>query len=219
MTCVYWLILLLFCACAKAPAPSPPPLPVTVVSVEPQTVPAIFEFVGVGESSHVVDIRARVEGYLESFNYVEGGLVEEGQLMFVLDQRPFLAQVEHAQGELARQKAVLWNAEQTKNRMVPLYLQNAVSQRDLDNAIAELLTAEADVEKAQADLYQADLNLGFASIEAPVNGLASQSKYRPGALILPGASDESLLTTVYVVDPIWVNFNVSDNDLLKLKKW
>ncbi|MBI3901048.1 MAG: efflux RND transporter periplasmic adaptor subunit, partial [Chlamydiia bacterium] len=144
--------------------------------------------------------------------------VEEGQLMFVLDQRPFLAEVESAQGEVARQKALLWNAEQTKNRMVPLYLQNAVSQKDLDNAIAELLASEANVEKAQADLYRKELDLGFASIVAPVKGLASQSNYRPGALILPGASEESLLTTLYVVDPIWVNFNISDNDLLQLRK-
>jgi len=214
----YLYFLLVLAACSKAPAPKATPIPVTAVRVDPQTVPANFEFVGVGESSHIVQLRARVEGYLESIDYVEGGLVQDGQLMFVLDQRPFIAQVDHAQGELAHQKAVLWNAQQSLNRMLPLYQQNAVSQKDLDNAVAEELGAKADVEKAEASLYEAELNLSFASVTAPVKGLASQAKYREGALIAPGPGDQNLLTTIYVVDPIWVNFNVSDNDLLKLRK-
>jgi membrane fusion protein (multidrug efflux system) len=184
--------------------------------VEAQTIPAEFEFVGVAESSHIVELRARVEGYLEQITYKEGSLVHAGDLMFVLDQRPFIAQVESAQGMLDKQNAVLWNAEQTKARMVPLYQQNAVSQRDLDNAIAEELAAKASVETASADLYKADLNLGFASITAPVTAMSNQAKFREGALISPGP--DSLLTTLYVIDPIWVNFSVSDNDLIKLNK-
>ncbi|MDE3055442.1 MAG: efflux RND transporter periplasmic adaptor subunit [Verrucomicrobiota bacterium] len=214
-----FILILLLVSCSHAP---PPPakeaIPVSVIRVNPQPIPADFSFVGVGESSHIVQIRARVEGYLESINYVEGSMVEQGQLLFTLDQRPFLADLEKAQGELSHQKAVLWNAEQTKNRMVPLYAQSAVSQRDLDNSIADLLVAQADVEKAQAALYQSELNLGYSSLVSPVRGLSSQAKYRPGALITPGVGEESLLTTLYVVDPIWVNFNVSDNDLLHLRK-
>jgi membrane fusion protein (multidrug efflux system) len=214
---------LLFCflllsGCHEKPKPAAPPVSITAIRVEPQTVPADFEYVGVGESSHIVQLRARVEGYLQSINYKEGGMVHTGELMFVLDERPFIAVVESAQGQLDRAKAILWNAQQTKARMVPLYAQNAVSQRDLDNAIAEELAASANVETTKADLYKAELNLGFASISSPVNGLASQAKYREGALITPGGVDENLLTTIYVVDPIWVNFSVSDNDLLKLKQ-
>ncbi len=213
------LFLFFFVSCEKQERPTaPPPVPVTAIRVEPQTIPADFEFVGVGESSHIVQIRARVEGYLESINYKEGGMVQAGDLMFVLDQRPFIAAVDSAQGMLDRQKAVLWNAEQTKARMVPLYEKNAVSQRDLDRALADELAAKAEVETASADLYKAEINLGFASISAPVAGLTGQAKYREGALISPGAGDENLLTTLYVVDPIWVNFNVSDNDILHLKK-
>ena len=212
------LLIAALCGCAKAPAPVSTPIPVTAIRVEPQTIPANFEYVGVGESSHIVELRARVEGYLESINYKEGGMVKTGQLMFVLDQRPFIASVESTQGDLDRQKAVLWNAQQTKGRMVPLYKQNAISQRDLDNAIAEELEAEAAVETASANLYKAKLNLGFASLSSPVDGLASQAKYREGALIAPGVGDQNLLTTIYVVNPIWVNFNVSDNDLLKLRR-
>lgn len=210
---------LLLTSCHKEAKPAAPlPVNVTAVRVEPQTLPANFEFIGVGESSHIVQIRARVEGYLQSINYKEGGMVKTGDLMFVIDQRPFIASLESAQGSLDRQKAILWNAQQTKGRMVPLYEKNAVSQRDLDQAIASELAATAEVETAQADLYKAQINLGFTSITAPVSGLTSQAKYREGALIAPGAGDDNLLTTLYVVDPIWVNFNISDNDLLQLRK-
>ena len=201
--------------CHRQSTPSAPPVPVTAMRIEPQTIPANFEYVGVGESSHIVQLRARVEGYLEAITYKEGGMVKAGDLMFILDQRPFQAVVESNQGMLDRQKAVLWDAQQSKARMVPLYQQNAVSQRDLDNALSRELAAEADVATAQADLYKAELNLGFASISSPVTGMASQAKYREGALIDPA---ENLLTTIYVVDPIWVNFSVSDNDLLKMRQ-
>ena len=213
-----FLFALLLFGCHKAAAPAPAPVPVTAVRIQPQTIPCNFEYIGVGESSHIVQIRARVEGYLESIDYTEGGMVHQGDLMFVLDQRPFIAVVESMKGALDRQKAVLWNAQQTKGRMVPLYAKNAVSLRDLDNAIAEELSAEANVQSATADLYKSELNLGFASISAPVTGLASQAKYREGALISPGPGDENLLTTLYVVDPIWVNFSVSDEDLLKARR-
>lgn len=206
-------LLILTCAgCQKPVKPPKPPVPVSAIRVAAKTIPADFEYVGVGESSHIVQIRARVEGYLQSINYKEGALVKKGDLMFVIDQRPFIAEVEKAKGTVERMKALLWNAEQTKARMAPLYLQNAVSQRDLDNAIADEWAAKGNLDSAEADLYHAELNLGFASISAPVTGLASQAKFREGALIAPG--QENLLTTMYVVDPIWVNFSISDQDLL-----
>ncbi len=212
---IFLVILFLFSGCKKAVKPSAmPPVPVTAVRIEPETIPADFEFIGVAESSHIVQLRARVEGYLESINYKEGGFVHKNELMFVLDERPFIAEVESRIGELMRQQAILWNAEQTKARMIPLYEQNAVSQKDYDNAIASELAAKASVETAKANLTQAELNLEFARIASPVNGMASQAKYREGALISP---EENLLTTIYVIDPIWINFAVSDQDLLKFR--
>ena len=206
----------LILGCSKPVKKEMGPVPVSAMRVEAVTIPADFEYIGVGESSHIVELRARVEGYLESINYKEGSMVQKGDLMFVLDQRPFIAVVDSAKGTLERQKALLWNAQQVKNRMVPLYKQNAVSQRDLDNAIAEELAASANVQTADADLYKAQLNLGFASISSPVTGLSGQAKYREGSLISPGS--ENLLTTIYVVDPIWVNFSISESDILKMKK-
>ena len=200
----------------KTPPTQVPPVPVSALLIEAQTIPANFRYVGVAESSHIVELRARVDGYLEKISYVEGSLVKKGDLMFVLDQRPFIDTLESKKGDLARQKAVLWNAQQTKARMEPLYKENAVSERDLDNAIARELAAEAAVQTAEANVASAQLNLSFASIEAPVTGMASQAKFREGALISPGPN--SLLTTIYVIDPIWVNFSVSEGDILKAQK-
>lgn len=207
--------LLLLSSCSAKKQLPPPPIPVSVVEIIPQTIPVNFEFVGVAESSHIVELRARVEGYLEQIDYKEGSFVEKDKLMFVLDQRPFIDDVNMAKGELEQKLAKLWDAQQIKNRMIPLYEQNAISQRDLDNALADELAEEADVQTAIAKLQKAELNLSFASIQAPVSGMASKAKYREGALISPGP--DSLLTTMYVVDPIWVNFSVSEGDILKAR--
>ena len=153
-----YIFILAICSCSKAPKPAGPSIGVIAMRIEPQTIPADVEYVGVGESSHIVELRARVEGYLQSIDYQEGGVVRTGDLMFVIDQRPFTAAVEKAKSAVEKQKALLWNAEQVKGRMFPLYQQNAVSQRDLDNAISDQLSAEANVQSAAADLYQAELN-------------------------------------------------------------
>lgn len=209
------ILALALCSCQKSAAPQRGPVPVTAIKVVPATIPCNFEYVAVAESSHIVELRARVEGYLEKIAYEEGGLVHAGDLMFVLDQRPFIAQLDMAKGELAKEKAVLWNAQQSKNRMVPLYEANAVSQKDLDDAIAQELAADANVMTAQANVEKAALNLGFASLESPVTGMAGRSIFREGALISPGPN--SLLTNIYVIDPIWVNFSVASGDILRAK--
>lgn len=206
------LLISTFCGCTKTALPQIKPIPVTAIKIKKQKIPADFEFVAVAESSHIIEMRARVEGYLESINYKEGAMVKEGQLLFVIDQRPFIAALEQAKAQLERQKAILWNAEQIRSRMMALYDQNAVSERDLDNAIAEELAAKANVIANQANVYQAELNLSFASIQAPASAMSSLAKYREGALIAPG--EQNLLTTLYVIDPIWINFSVSDRDLL-----
>ncbi len=213
-----WTLLLIFClvSCQKESTPKELSVPVTAFEIQPQDIEAVFEFVAVAESSHIVELRARVEGYLEKICYEEGELVHAGDLMFVLDQRSFIAKVEEAQGELDRQKAMAWNALQQKNRMVPLYEENAVSQRDLDNAISKQLSTEADVVTAQANLRKAEVNLSYTEIKSPVTGLASRAIFREGALISPGPN--SLLTNIYVIDPIWVNFSVSEGDILKARQ-
>ena len=210
------ILLLAVCVCSckkKAAAPERPPVGVTTVKVEPQTIPAVFEFVGFVESSHPVEIRARVEGYLDTIGYTEGSLVNAGDLLFQLDPKPFIATLESAKGFLAQNKAQQWRAEQDVKRLKPLYEQKAASQRDLDNAVAAQLAAEAAVYSSQAQVDTAQINLGYTTIRSPIKGLASKSIYREGSLITPGP--HGLLTTVSVIDPIWINFNVSENMLLK----
>lgn len=190
------------------------PVDVTAMVVEPKTIPAIFEYVAVAQSSHQIEIRSRVEGYLQSINYKEGSVVELDDLLFEIDPRPFQVALESEQGKLDQQQAILWNAEQLKSRMIPLYELNAVSENDFDNAIASELAAKANVSTAAANVNQALLNLSYTTITAPIKAIAGESKYREGALIAAGGS---LLTTLYVIDPIWINFSIADRDLLKTK--
>ncbi len=200
---------------AQTPAARPPTL-VSVVEVKPETTPATFEFTGKTASSRQVEINARVEGYLDKIAYIEGSLVKQGQLLFQLDSKPFQASLDNAKANLAQEKALLTRAQQTLARVKPLAKQNAVSQQDLDNAIANVLESEAKVQAAQANVEQAQLNLGYTTIRSPLTGLSSSSNYREGALIRSGGSG-SQLTTVVQIDPIWVNFGVGENEVLKIR--
>ncbi len=189
------------------------PVSVTAFVVRPRTIPADFQFVGVAKSSHPVEIRARVEGYLNSIDYVEGTMVSEDKLLFRIDPRPFEASLKEAKGELARQEAILWRAERSLKRIEPLYEQNAASQKDRDNALAEVLAGEAAVIEARANVVKAELDLGYTNVTSPIKGLSSRAIYREGTLITP--SINGLLTLISVIDPIWVVFSVSDEELLE----
>lgn len=219
---LFWClsILLLLTACQpKKPAtpPAAPPMGVTDFTVEAKTLPAIFDFVGFAESSHPVEIRARVEGYLDKIAYDEGQLVQQGDVLFVLDPKQYQAHVEHAKADVARQKAILENANLTVNRLTTLYAQKAASKKDLDNAISNKLAAEASLLGANAELLDNEINLSYTVITSPVTGLADKARYREGALISPQGAN-NLLTTVSVLDPIWIYFTVSDNDILRAKQ-
>lgn len=203
----------LFSGCHEKKSPmEPPSVNVDIETIEKQTYPAVFEYIGVVQSSHEVEIRARVTGYLETIGYVEGATVKKGDLLFQIDPRPFQATLAQANAQLAKEKAVLWQAERSVKRFTPLYEQKAASQRDLDNAIAGEMSSQAQVMSAQAQVADAEINLGFTTIRSPVSGLTSDAKYRVGSLISPG---QDIMTTVSVVDPIWVLFSISEQDLLK----
>lgn len=200
------------------PKQSPPPLPpidVKAFEVQAHTIPADFEFVGVAKSSHPVEIRARVEGYLDSINYLEGSLVHQGDLLFQIDPREFEASVQEAKGALARQEAILWRARRSLERIQPLFEKNAASQRDLDNATAEVLAAEASVLTAEGNLIKAELNLSYTHITSPVDGMSGRAIYQVGSLITP--SINGLLTYVSILDPIWVYFNITNSELLQVR--
>lgn len=210
---LFLLPLLLSCSNKNPAAPQIPPTPVTVYTVTPRDLPAIMNFIGIAQSSHPVEIRARVEGYLEKIFFLDGETVQAGDVLFQLDPLLFQAKLDNAKADLDAQNAILWNANTTVARLKPLYEQNAASKRDLDNAIAQQLTAEAGVSSAKAMVTEASLNLGYTTIKAPVTAMAGKSNFREGALITPGP--QGLLTTLSVLDPIWVYFTMSDNDMLR----
>ena len=201
--------------CSKeAPPPQRPAPEVTVITVEPRDIPYIPGFVAQTESSQQVNIVARVSGFLDRIAYQEGEVVKEGQLLFQLDPKPFQAQLDAARGELQAQQARFTTAEANLKRVKPLTAQNALSQSDLDRAQGEFDSAKAAVYSAQAKVTEAELNLGYTTIRSPVTGLASRSQQRQGAYI-NSLSPEATLTYVAAIDPIWVNFSVSQNQAAK----
>ena len=201
--------------CSKeAPPPQRPAPEVTVVTVQPRDIPYTPNFVAQTESSRQVNIVARVSGYLDKIAYQEGEVVKEGQLLFQLDPKPFQAQLEAAQGELQSQQARFTTAQANLGRVKPLAQQNALSQSDLDKAQGEFDSAKAAVYSAQAKVTEAALNLGYTTIRSPVTGLASRSLQRQGAFI-NAQGDTANLTYVAAIDPIWVNFSVSQNQAAK----
>ncbi|NJN45747.1 MAG: efflux RND transporter periplasmic adaptor subunit [Candidatus Competibacteraceae bacterium] len=197
-------------------AQTPPPLEVTVVDVKSEDTPAVFEFTGKTESSREVVISARVTGYIEKIAYEEGAVVQQGDLLFQLDPRPFKAALDNAKGVLAQEQAKLKNARRTLERIKPLARENAVSQKDLDDGTAAVLTAQAAVQSAKAQVDEAEINLGYATIRSPLTGLAGRSEKREGSLVTAG--QDSQLTTIVRLDPIWVNFSVGENEVLKFRQ-
>jgi membrane fusion protein (multidrug efflux system) len=209
------LVVLVFAAgCGKSEqqAPQRPPAPVSVLTVAPQTVPYTSTFVAQTESSQQVDIVARVSGFLDKIAYREGELVRAGQVLFQLDPKPFQAQLQAARGQLRAQEARLATARANLERIKPLAEQNALSRADLDNAQGEFDAASAAVFSAQAAVTQGELNLGYTTIRSPVTGLAGRSQQRQGAFI-NAMTESAQLTYVAAIDPIWVNFSISQNQI------
>lgn len=208
--------LALLAACGEGPPPaSRPPVEVTAVTVQAQDTPVTFEFVAQTQSSREVEIRARVAGFLERRLYTEGELVKEGQVLFQMDRQPFEAELLSAQGQLAQQEARLQAAKLDLSRYRPLAAKGAISKKELDDAISTERQARASVLSAQGVLRMAQLNLGYTTILSPLTGLSSFAKQQEGSYLTPGS--EGLLTYVAQMDPIYVNFSISENELLKFR--
>jgi len=204
--------------CSKEAPPPPRPAPeVSVVTIAPTTIPFTPVFVAQTESSRQVNIVARVSGFLERIAYQEGELVKQGQLMFQLDAKPFQAQLNAARGELESQQARLATAEVTYGRVKPLAEQDALPQTDLDRAKGELDAARAAVFSARAKVEEAQLNVGYATIVSPLTGIASRALQRQGAYV-NSLADSANLTYVAALDPIWVNFSISQNQMARYKE-
>lgn len=195
----------------KAIAPQAPT--VEVVAVVQKDVPLYDEWVGALDGSINAVIRPQVTGYLISQNYREGEQVKKGRVLFEIDPRSFQAALNQAKAQLSQQKARHDTAKANLARIRPLAEKNAVSQKDLDDAVGSELSARASVEAAQAAVDEAQLNLGFTKIASPVDGIAGIAKTQLGNLVSPNMQEE--LTSVSTVDPIKVYINISEQEYLK----
>ncbi|NJD57326.1 MAG: efflux RND transporter periplasmic adaptor subunit [Nitrospirae bacterium] len=215
---VFTLILstFLLSGCKKEQQAAAPPPDVEVVTVVQKDVPIYKEWVGALDGYVNAVIRAQVTGYLIKQNYREGELVKKGQVLFEIDPRTFRAALDQAKGQLSQQKARHDTAKANLARIRPLAEKNAVSQKDLDDAIGSELSTRSSVEAAQAAVEEAQLNLDFTRITSPVEGIAGIAKAQIGNLVGPNMQTE--LTSVSTVDPIKAYVNVSEQEYLTVGK-
>ncbi|RPI48213.1 MAG: efflux RND transporter periplasmic adaptor subunit, partial [Acidobacteria bacterium] len=200
----------LFAGCSReAPPPLPPPAEVSVLKIEPRDTPVTFEYIAQTQSPQEVDIVARVSGFLDKQLYTEGAIVKEGQVLFKMDQKPFIAQLDSAQAAWNKAKAANDTAMANLKRVKPLAELNALSQKDLDDATGNADTTAASVAQAQANVDTARLNLSYTTIASPLRGIAAAAQQKEGAYLSP---QNNLLTTVSSLNPMWVNFSVSENE-------
>ncbi|MGH8619281.1 MAG: efflux RND transporter periplasmic adaptor subunit [Burkholderiales bacterium] len=196
--------------CSKKEAPPPAPAEVSVQKVEPRDTPVTFEYIAQTQSPQQVNIVARVNGFLDKQLYTEGSIVKEGQVLFQMDQRPFVAQLEAMQAAMDRTKAANDTAASNLKRVRPLAEQNALSQKDLDDATGSDQSTAAAVAQARANVETAKLNLSYTTIASPLRGVAAAAQQKEGAYLSP---QSNMLTTVSSLHPMWVNFSLSENEL------
>lgn len=203
---VYWVL-----TREKQPAPDIPV--VSVMPVEQQNVEIFGEYVGRIRAQQFVEVRARVEGFLENMLFEEGTYVSRNQVLFVIDQRQYRAKADKARAQLKKDEAQARKAKRDLDRIKPLYEQNAASQLDLDNAVAAYESAKASVAMSRADLAQANLELGYTTVKSPITGYISERYVDVGTLVGPGA--KSLLATVVDSDTVLVDFSLTAQDYLR----
>ena len=214
-----WLAVLtvLLTACGDSGGPQAPVPEIAVVKVVERDTPITQDFVGQTRGSTDIPIRARVEGFLESRNFREGGEVTQGQLLYTIDPLPFKAKVVEAEGRLAEARTKLAKAKADLDRIEPLAKMNAVSQQDLDGAVAQRDAAEGSVKAAEAQLDLANIELGYTRIQSPIDGIIGISEAEVGEVV--GSNpDTFILNYVSLTDPIRVRFSINERDFLRLSR-
>ncbi len=194
----------------------PQATPVSTVELKAQTVPLVEEMPGRTVAYRMADIRPQVDGIIKERNFTEGGFVEAGQQLYMIDQEVYLARVDAAQAELSRQRAILDQATKTRKRYDPLIKSQAVSQQTYDDAVAAEAQGKAAVAAARAELEQARIDLAYTTVTAPIAGQIGSSDYSEGALVTTNQSAK--LTTITQLDPIYVDVTQAGGRLLKIKE-
>ena len=211
-------LLLALAAGCKQEAGSMPAQPVPqveVVTIETQSVPDEPEFIGQAEASRPVEIRPQVTGILKAVLYREGRDVKKGDQLYQIDPVPFQAAVAGVKAKIAQAEARLVQAQQDLARVKPLLAEQAVSQKDVDDAVAQDLAARALLQAAQAEMIKAQFDLDNTLITAPINGLIERSRYYEGRLV---SAQTDLLTVIHQVDPMYVVVSVPETFILKRRR-
>lgn len=198
----------------KEVIPAPPV--VVVQPVEQEDVEIYGDYVGRIRAQQFVEVRARVEGFLESMAFEEGTYVQKNQVLFVIDQKQYRAKADKARAQLRKDSAQVRKTKRDLDRIRPLFEQNAASQLDLDNAIAAYETAVASMGMSQADLDQAEQELGYTWVRSPISGHISERHVDLGTLV--GTGGQSLLATIVKSDTVLVDFSMTALDYLKSRE-
>jgi membrane fusion protein (multidrug efflux system) len=210
-------IVALSAACGEKAAPPPPPPPeVYVTDVVQKDVPVYLELVGQTLGFQDIDVRARVEGVLESMDFREGSFVREGALLYTIDRKPLLATQAAAKASQATAEANLSKANNDVTRYTPLAAKQAVSQQELDDAKSRQEAARSELEAAKAAVDKATLDLGYTRVTAPIGGLVGTTHVKPGNLV--GRGENTLLTTISQIDPILFRVGVTEADYLRVAR-
>ncbi len=200
---------------STAPAAAPAAVPAKVIEVQPRSVPIVVEGVGQVEGSKEVEVRARVSGTLKKTLYKEGEVVKPGTPLFQIDPEPFEIALAQARSQLAQEAARNEQTRREAGRMKELIGQRAVSQKEVDDAQSNAKLSDASLQSAQSRVKEAELNLSYTKVDAPVGGVTGRAQHSEGSLISTSGAD-SLLTTLSQMDPVWVRFSLSESDLAKL---
>ncbi len=212
------LLLLTEIGCKKASAPQQAPLPVNVLTVIEKEVNEWDEFTGRLDPVESVDIRPRVSGYITEIHFEAGAIVKKGDLLYVIDPRPYQADFDRAAAEVDRMDAQLKLAQIELNRAKELRDKNTISASEFDQKAATFQGSAAAKSSAEAAKNAAALNLEFTQIKSPIDGRVSDQRITVGNLVQPGAGPESVLTTVVSVDPIYAKVDADENAVLKYVK-
>ena len=203
------------CKQEAASTPAPPIPEVQVITVTTQSVPDEPEFIGQTESSRPVEIRSQVTGIIKEWSFQEGRDVKKGARLYQIDPVPFQAALLSAKAKVAQAGARLVQAEQNLARVKPLLAEQAVSQKDVDDAVAEELAAKAALEAAKGDLVKAKFDFDNTLITAPIDGMIERTRVYEGRLV---AAQSDLLTIVHQVDPMYVTVSAPESFLLKRQR-
>jgi membrane fusion protein (multidrug efflux system) len=202
--------------CAKKEAPPPQPPAVKVATVLQKDVPIYVEAIGQTRGSTEIEVRARVEGFLESVDFKEGNPVRKGQLLYTIDPRPFQSALAQSKGQLAQAEAQLARAHQDVVRYEPLVAKNAISRQEYETAVVVERAAVASVAAAKAAADGAQLDLGYTRVLAPENGLVGKTEVYPGTLV--GRGQSTLLTHISQIGTIHVRFTIPERDYLNFAR-